>query len=73
MYGDGHCAVCGHKVRPDLLMCGVDWRKVPRPLQRRVYDALAAYQVNQLTLGELRDVQDVAVLAAGGQPAVDVL
>lgn len=70
MYGDGHCAVCGHKVREGMLMCRGHWAKVPQPLQWKVYDALAAYQNFLITLGELREVQDLAVLRAGGVPAL---
>lgn len=30
------CAVCGTPVRRGMLMCSLDWRRVPRPLQRAV-------------------------------------
>jgi hypothetical protein len=56
-----------------MLMCGPHWRKVPKPLQHKVWAALDAYEAGQLLLSELRDAQNEAVLAAGGTVPADYL
>jgi hypothetical protein len=71
MYGDGVCAVCGARARG--LMCGQHWAAVPKPLQRRVYAALDAWDAGTATLADLRAAQDEAVAAAGGTPGSDPL
>jgi hypothetical protein len=39
-----HARGCATKVKPELLMCGKDWRRVPRKIQMAVY---AAYRLGQ--------------------------
>lgn len=39
-----HARGCGVPVKPELLMCGPHWRRVPRPIQRAVW---AGYRPGQ--------------------------
>jgi len=59
--GDGLCQVCGHRIRPGLLMCGPHWRLVPLAVQNAVWAALRAYENRAGTLEALRTAQEKAV------------
>lgn len=61
--GDGHCQVCGHACTPGFLMCRRHWTMCPRRLQNKVYRALSDWRASEITLSELRAVQEEAVEA----------
>lgn len=63
VYGDGWCAMGDHPAALDRLMCPQHWRLVPRPLQRRVTNAYAKWLFGNLSLGDLREVQEEAIAA----------
>jgi hypothetical protein len=65
-YGDGACAVCGTTVRVGYLMCSVHWRKVPKPLQDGVYEALRRWDRSEATLHDLRAAQAACVESVTG-------
>ena len=58
---------CTRNVSDQFLMCGADWRLVPKPLQRAVY---AAYRSGKgLGSPELAAAQDAAIRAVNGGTA----
>lgn len=72
-YGGGRCAACGCKTRAGNLMCGRHWGQVPVSLQVEVYAALRQWNVNLISLEDLRSVQAKAVEAVTGKPQVPTL
>jgi hypothetical protein len=62
------CAVagCGALIRTSLLMCGRHWRQVPAKLRREVLDAYYRWQLGEVSLSDLRAVQDQAARAVEG-------
>ncbi|MBO0816563.1 MAG: hypothetical protein J2P30_15655 [Actinobacteria bacterium] len=63
---------CPRRVPDHLLMCGIDWRRVPAPLQRAVYDAYdhgAGMLINGLPGPALMRAQNAAIAAVNEQLA----
>jgi len=56
---------CPRRVQPDLLMCGIHWRMVPKPLQRAVWAAWR-HGEGQGTI-ELIHAQDAAIRAVNNR------
>ena len=68
IYGDGRCAVCDRSIPEGRLMCRTHWFKVSSTLRRQVLFYFDLWSANACTLGQLREVQDLAVVQAGGEP-----
>jgi hypothetical protein len=65
-YGGGRCAVCSIKTRTGYLMCPRHWDQVPSDIKAAVYDCLRLWNVNQISLEDLRTAQQAAVEAVTG-------
>lgn len=66
VYGDGVCPVegCALQIPEGYLTCRDHWYAIPSRLRTEVSSALRRWRKNQITLGELRHIQDTAIAAA---------
>ena len=54
---------CQRLIPVGMLMCGTDWRRVPREQRHAVNRAWSRWQANECSLEELRAVQMAAMEA----------
>lgn len=65
MSGKHKCAIsnCTVEIGADYLMCGRHWRLVPVHLSHLAYEAYHKWQLDELSLDRLREVQARAIQA----------